>query len=75
MRFKFTAFLLALNIISFALIWLLNQKTDFNDFQAGGLSGIISRKIIEADRIEITGKGLETPRILEYDGASWTDNC
>lgn len=71
MRFKFTAFLLALNIISFALIWLLNQKTEQNDLQAGGLSGIISRKIIEADRIEITGKGLETPRILEYDGASW----
>ena len=32
---------------------------------------MIGREVIEADRIELNGKGLDTPRILEYDGSSW----
>ena len=32
---------------------------------------MIGREVIEADRIELNGKGLDTPRILEHDGSSW----
>jgi len=71
MRFKFTLFLLALNIITFGLILSLNKKTEQTNSQSGGLSAIIGREVIEADRIELNGKGLDTPRILEHDGSSW----
>ncbi len=71
MRFKFTLFLLALNIITFGLILSLNKKTEQTDSQSGGLSAMIGREVIEADRIELNGKGLDTPRILEHDGSSW----
>jgi hypothetical protein len=71
MRFKFTVFLLALNLITFGLIILLNKKTEQADTQTGGLSGMIGREVIEADRIEINGKSLDAPRILENDGSSW----
>ena len=71
MRFKFTLFLLALNIITFGLILSLNKKTEQADSQSGGLSAMIGREVIEADRIELNGKGLDTPRILEHDGSSW----
>ena len=71
MRFKFTLFLLALNIITFGLILSLNKKTEQAGSQSGGLSAMIGREVIEADRIELNGKGLDTPRILEHDGSSW----
>jgi hypothetical protein len=71
MRFKFTVFLLALNLITFGLIVSLNKKAEQTDTQAGGLSGMIGREVIEADRIELNGKGLDAPRILENDGSSW----
>jgi len=71
MRFKFTLFLLALNIITFGLILSLNKKTEQANSQSGGLSAMIGREVIEADRIELNGKGLDTPRILEQDGSSW----
>jgi len=71
MRFKFTLFLLALNIITFGLILSLNKKTEQTNSQSGGLSAIIGREVIDADRIELNGKGLDTPRILEHDGSSW----
>lgn len=71
MRFKFTVFLLALNIITFGLILSLNKKTEQADTQTGGLSGMIGREVIEADRIEINGATLDAPRILEHDGSSW----
>lgn len=32
---------------------------------------MISREAIEATRIELSGKGLDTPRILERKGSSW----
>ena len=72
MRFKFTAFLLALNVITFGLILSLNKKAEQTDTQTGGLSGMIGREVIEADRIELNGKSLDEPRILEYDGSSWS---
>ena len=71
MRLRFTAFLLVLNIITFGLIFLLSKKADDNSVQAGGLSGMISREAIEATRIELSGKGLDAPRILERRGSSW----
>lgn len=71
MRFKFTLFLLALNVITFGLILSLNKKTEQANSQSEGLSAMIGREVIEADRIELNVKGLDTPRILEYDGSSW----
>lgn len=32
---------------------------------------MIGREVIEADRIEINGKSLDAPRVLESDGSSW----
>jgi len=71
MRFKFTLLLLAFNVITFGLILSLNTKTERANSQSGSLSAIIGREVIEADRIELNGKGLDTPRILEHDGSSW----
>ena len=67
MRFKFTAFLLVLNVITFGLILSLNKKAEQLSAQTGGLSGMIGRGVIEADRIELNGNGLDAPRILEHD--------
>lgn len=72
MRFKFTAFLLVLNVITFGLILSLNKKAEQLSAQTGGLSGMIGRGVIEADRIELNGNGLDAPRILEHDGSSWS---
>jgi hypothetical protein len=72
MRFKFTIFLLALNIVTFGLIQFLSKQAEQTDTQTGGLSGMIGREVIEADRIELSGKRLEVPRVLERDGSSWS---
>ena len=72
MRFKFTVFLLVLNVITFGLILSLNKKAEHLSAQTGGLSGMIGRGVIEADRIELNGNGLDAPRILEHDGSSWS---
>jgi len=71
MRFKFTVFLLALNVITFGLILSLNKKTEHADTKTGGLSAMIGREVIEADRIEMDGKGLDAPRVLVNNGSSW----
>ena len=71
MRLRFTAFLLVLNILTIGLIFLLSKRVDDGSIQAGGLSGMISREAIEATRIEFSGEGLDTPRILERKGSSW----
>ena len=72
MRLKFTVFLLALNSIAFGLIFFLSQRAQLTDIDAGGLSGQIGREIIEADRIELRGRGLDAPRILKRDGSTWS---
>ncbi len=72
MRFKFTVFLLALNVITFGLIAYLNMQANQVDPATGGLSGQIGRELIDADRIELHGRGLETPRILERKGSTWS---
>ncbi len=71
MRFKFTVFLLALNVIAFGLIAYLNHQTKQVEPSTGGLSRQIGRKLIDADRIELHGRGIETPRILERKGSTW----
>ena len=71
MRFKFTIFLLALNVISFGLIAYLNHQARQIEPSTGGLSGQIGRELIDADRIELHGRGIETPRILEREGSTW----
>lgn len=71
MRFKFTIFLLGLNIIAFALIAYLTQKDDPFDTSSGSLAAQIGREIIEADKIELRGSGLDQPRVLIRTGADW----
>ena len=71
MRFKFTVFLLALNIITFGLIAFLNHQAKQVESSTGSLSGQIGRELIDAKRIELYGRGIETPRILERKGSTW----
>lgn len=72
MRFKFTVFLLALNVTLFGLIAYLNNRAEQIDPATGGLSGQIGRGLIDADRIELHGRGLEAPRILKRTGSTWS---
>jgi len=72
MRFKFTVFLLALNIITFGLIAYLNHQAKQIEPTTGGLSGQIGRELIDADRIELHGRGIDAPRILERKGSTWS---
>ncbi|MEM8867850.1 MAG: DUF4340 domain-containing protein [Verrucomicrobiota bacterium] len=71
MRFKFTVFLLALNLIAYGLIFFLNKQAEEGALNDTSLSAMIGREVIEADRIELRGKNLESPRILERDGSTW----
>jgi len=71
MRFKFTIFLLGLNIIAFGLIVYLNKQSNQIDSSLGGLSGQIGRELVEADKIELRGSGLNEPRVLQRSGSNW----
>lgn len=71
MRIKFTIFLLALNVLAFGLIGYLSMKADPLDGPGGSLSAQIGREIVEADKIEISGSGLDQPRVLERKGSDW----
>jgi hypothetical protein len=71
MRFKFTIFLLVINVITFGLIAYLNYQAKQVEPSIGGLSRQIGRELIDADRIELHGRGIETPRILERKGSTW----
>jgi hypothetical protein len=71
MRFKFTVFLLSLNVIAFGLIAYFNHQAKQVEPSIGGLSRQIGRELIDADRIELHGRGIETPRILERKGSTW----
>jgi hypothetical protein len=72
MRLKFTFFLLALNVIAFGLIVYLGKRAQQIEPNMGGLSGQIGREVIEADRIELSGQGLDAPRILRRKGSTWS---
>jgi hypothetical protein len=71
MRFKFTVFLLLLNLIAFGLISYLNHQADRSSLTKGGLAGQIGRELVDADRIELSGRGMESPRIIERNGSNW----
>lgn len=71
MRFKFTAVLLLLNLIAFGILLTYRQKDAANTSQDSGLSAIIGQRLVEADRIQITGREIPTPRVLIRDGADW----
>ena len=72
MRFRFTLFLVILNVIAWGLIYLIGQDPErFSGNRTTGLSGIISREAIEANRIELSGEGLEVPRVFERTGSEW----
>ena len=71
MRFKFTLFLLAFNLLAAGLIWFLSQRSPQRDAQSGGLSAMIGREVLDADRIELRGKHLPEPRTLERQGSAW----
>lgn len=72
MRFKFTFFLLALNVITFGLIAYLNHQGSKIEPSGGGLSGQIGRELIDAERIELNGRGVPVPRVLERKGSTWS---
>lgn len=72
MRSKFTVFLLALNIITFGFITYLEKQSDRSSATVGGLAGQIGQQLVDADRIELRGRGLESPRVIERNGSSWT---
>lgn len=72
MRFKFTLFLFILNVIAFGLIIYLNSRATRTEVVNGGLSTLIGREIVEADRIELRGQSLDQPRILKKQGSTWS---
>ena len=71
MRLKFTFILLALNIIAFALIAYLSNKDQDTKTKSGTLAMQFGHELIDAKRIELSGSGLEIPRILERQGSTW----
>jgi len=71
MRLKFTLILLVLNLLIFGLIVYLGKKTDAADSSLAGLSTLIGSEVMEADRIELRGSGLDRPRVLTRSGNDW----
>ena len=71
MRFKFTIFLIALNVVAFGLIAYLNQQGGDANSEKRGLAHRLGRDLIEADRIGLSGSSLEAPRTLARDGNTW----
>lgn len=71
MRLKFTFFLLALNLVVFGLIVYLGQEKQSAQSGERGLASQIGRELIDADRIELRGSGLEAPQVLVREGTSW----
>ncbi|MGC6505029.1 MAG: DUF4340 domain-containing protein [Coraliomargaritaceae bacterium] len=71
MRFTSTIFLLLLNLATFGLILVLQNDGDGRSSNGQGLSSQISRQVIEANQIEISGPSLDAPRILKRNGSDW----
>jgi hypothetical protein len=71
MRFTSTIILLLLNLATFGLILLLQNDGGERANEGQGLSSLISRQVIEADQIEISGPSLSTPRKLKRNGSNW----
>ena len=72
MRFRFTILLLILNGLAFGLIFWLGGQVGNTADTGATLAALIGPSVVEADRIEIRGRGLETSRVLQRDGSTWT---
>ena len=72
MRFTTTIILFLLNLTTLGLILLLQDDGDLRASDEQGLSGQISRHVIEADQIEISGPSLTAPRVLKRNRSNWT---
>ena len=71
MRLKFTLILLALNILAFGLIAYLNNQGKETKTESSTLSMQFGSELMDAERIELHGSGLELPRVLERQGSTW----
>ena len=71
MRLKFTLILLALNILAFGLIAYLNNQGKGIKTESSTLSMQFGSELMDAERIELHGSGLELPRVLERQGSTW----
>ncbi|ADE55335.1 DUF4340 domain-containing protein [Coraliomargarita akajimensis] len=69
MRIKFTLILLVLNAIAFGAILFLGRQPSGSDQKDSSLAAIISKEVIEADRLVITE--LQSSTVLERDGTNW----
>ena len=71
MRIKFTLLLLALNAITFCLIYYLNQRDQQADRNALRLAENIREEVAGAKEIELSGKAIGQSHTLSLDGESW----
>jgi hypothetical protein len=71
MRFKFTIFLLGLNLIIFGLIFYLTNKSASFDDSSSNLSGLIGKNLAEAEKIELQSSALTQPWVLSRKGSDW----
>ena len=71
MRLKFTLILFALNILAFGLIAYLNNQGKEIKTEISTLSMQLGSELMDAERIELHGSGLELPRVLERQGSTW----
>lgn len=71
MRYKFTIFLLGLNLITFGLILYLTIKSDSFDLSSSHLSGLIGKSLTEADGIELRSSVLDQPWVISREGSDW----
>ncbi len=71
MRFRFTIFLLLLNVLAFGWIIYLDRRGEPETSARGSLAGAIAREVMDADRIELHWQRMDQPRILERSGNQW----
>ncbi len=71
MRLQLTYILIALNILAFGLILLLDNRKESYDSKISGLAECIEAAVIETDRIELWGQLPNKSRIIERQGSKW----
>ncbi len=71
MRFRFTLILLALNALAFGLLFYFGKQSATALPAKGGLSGQLGQELVEADRIELRGSGIDETRVLVRSGNAW----
>lgn len=70
MRIKFTLLLLLLNVLAFGLIVYLGKQQSSHEHTDNSLAAIISKEVIEADRLVISGPTTDR-KTLQREGANW----